>query len=107
MIGLVVLVSSSFAADVSKPRQSFRGTIERIDLKGKTLHIWIPGCEGEAIRSYPISNTISLGRARVGDAITATLSADAQAIEKIAVLSSKGKGLGILLLCGEGKSGSK
>jgi hypothetical protein len=79
-----------------------------MDLKSRTLHIWVPGCEEDSIRTYPVSNNSLFGKVRVGDVVTATISDNAQVLEEIKVLSPNERALGFLLLCrGSGGEGQR
>jgi hypothetical protein len=98
-IGLAVMLSSAFAEDSNRPRDSVQGTLEKIDQNGKSLHIWVPGCEEDSVKKYPVRNTFLFGKARVGDIVSVTVSGNAQVVQEIKVVSPKARARGFLLLC--------
>jgi hypothetical protein len=98
-IGLIMLGGSAFAANPNTQRQVFRGTIERIDWKGKTLRIRVPGCEEDSIKTYSASNRILLSKAEEGDVVAVSVSGAEPVLQEIEVLSPMEGALGFLLLC--------
>jgi hypothetical protein len=96
-----VVLSSAFAEDSNKPRDSIQGTLEKIDQNGKSLHIRVPGCEEDSVKIYPVRKTFLFGKARVGDVVSVTVSGNAQVVEEIKVVSPKERARGFFFCAGD------
>jgi hypothetical protein len=106
-IGLFVVASlGAFAEDSSKRRQSFLGTIDKTDLRSKTLSIWVPGCDDDSVKTYTARSGTILSEVKAGDVVRVSVHTDTHVLQDIEVLTPRERALGFLFLCGGGGNGA-